>query len=118
MALLTAQPIPENSSLELDLNDAAAAAGDSVAWNAENILMIENSHVSEARTVTIANKKSVFGLAASSFNQAVTVAAGKIRMVHIGSDRFKDATTALTEWTYSDSAADLTVAVVRRSAAA
>lgn len=119
MATLSIQrPSPVGASLALS---AAASGGDQFANDGTVTFQILNSHATAARTVTFDSPQSCdFGLSANAAHDRAVVVPGvssaPANRVVIGPfpvTRYNDA-NGNVQVTYSDSAADLTVAVQGR----
>jgi hypothetical protein len=95
-----------------DLDDelvAAASGGDTAEVGAGYFLLALNAHVSETRTITIATPGTVDGHAIADATLVITTANyGIIPLTNV----FRGS-TGRAAITYSDSAADITVAVFR-----
>lgn len=119
MATLAVQrPSPTGASLALS---AAASGGDQFANDGQVTVQILNSHATAARTITFDSPQSCsFGLSANAAHDRAVVVPGvssaPANRVVIGPfpvDRFNDG-NGNVQVTYSDAAADLTVAVQSR----
>ena len=112
MAVLTVQkPVVAGVALT---KQAAAAGGDSFPNTGVEFFEVTNAHATNARTVTFDSPGTCsFGLAANAaHDEAVVVAALTTKMVGpFPTPRFNDG-NARVQVTYSDAAADLTVAAV------
>lgn len=114
MATLTATAVTLNGIPETLA--AAAAGGDKFANPAANVfLVVRNGHASAARTVTIAAQ--YVGEADPPFrakaNKAVSVPAQSTRLVGPFPKRACNDADGFVNLTYSDAAADLTLAAFR-----
>jgi hypothetical protein len=113
MAILTVQR-PGIGGATLTLT-AAASGGDSFRNTGVESFEITNAHASASRTVTFDSPGTCsFGLSANAAHDAViTVAAMTTKIIGpFPTGRFND-TNGRVQVTYSDSAADLSVAVVK-----
>jgi hypothetical protein len=116
LAAIDVTPIPAAG-----LNDAAAelvaanAGGDTVSPGKTVILRVANGHATNPRTVTINDPNTPAPAGATAFNAdlAVVVAALTEAFIPVPADRFADPADGLAHVSYSNSAADLTVAAYR-----
>jgi len=109
MALLT--PFQSTLTGVTTTYGACAAGGDTFANTGKAILSIKNAHVGVARTITV--DSLVPCNQGSDHNAVATCAAsGQITMGPFDPNRFNSPTTGYASITYSDSAADLTIAVI------
>lgn len=103
---------------ELTTLVAAAAGGDTFANTGSEYLVVRNAHATLARTVTIDSPATCsFGLAANAAHDAAIVIAALTQQT-IGPfpvGRFNTG-AGMVVITYSDSAADLTVGVMKPAA--
>ena len=91
------------------------ATGNFCAWHGLNVLLVRNNNGTLSRTVTVDNfVPCTYDPDPSIHDEAVVVAANSIAAINIGEARFKDDQKRVN-WTYSDAAADLEVAVIRRA---
>jgi hypothetical protein len=103
IATVTGRP-----DLDTDLT-AAASGGDTAEIGPAHFLLVLNAHISETRTVTIDTPGTVDGHAIAQATLVVTTANyGIIPLTSL----FRGSTGRATI-TYSDSAADITVAVYK-----
>jgi hypothetical protein len=103
IATVTGRP-----DLDTDL-DAAASGGDTAEVGDGYFLLALNAHVSETRTITIATPGTVDGHAVADATLVITTENyGIIPLTNL----FRG-TTGRASITYSDSAADITVAVYK-----
>lgn len=119
MATLSIQrPSPAGASLALT---AAASGGDQFANDGTVTLQILNSHATASRTVTFDSPQACdFGLSANAAHDRVVVVPGvssapanRVMVGPFAPARYNDA-NGNVQVTYSDSGADLTVAVQGR----
>jgi hypothetical protein len=89
---------------------AAGAAGDSFTNTGQEFLLVKNSHVSASRTVTLDIKATIDGLGPT--DPTVTVAAGIEKIIGPFTNAYNH-TDGRVYVTYSDSAADLTVKLIK-----
>lgn len=108
MATLTPQPVPVDEGLEVT-TQAAASGGDEAPTGNGRLLYVRNDHATDPRTVTVVTTASVQGLAVDDVDEAV--AAGEVWLLPLTSI-FGDPATGRASVTYSDSGADLEVAVL------
>lgn len=112
MAVLTVQkPVVAGVALTMA---AAAAGGDSFPNTGVEFLQVTNAHATDPRTITFDSPGTCnFGLAANAaHDQAVVVAALTTKVIGpFPTPRFNDGNNRV-QVTYSDSAANLTVAAV------
>jgi hypothetical protein len=105
---ITIATVDGQPDLDGDL-DAAASGGDTAEVGPGHFLLVLNSHVSETRTVTIDTPGTVDGHAIAQATLVVTTENyGIIPLTTL----FRG-TTGRASITYSDSAADITVAVYK-----
>ena len=96
---------------------SASASGDQFANSGENVfLIVTNAHSASARTVTITRQaqsdyEEAYNIAAT--NPTVSVAAGATKYIGPFKKRWFNNSNNRVEVTYSDSAANLTVAAVK-----
>ena len=90
---------------------AATAGGDSFTNDGNVALVVTNAHASAARTVTVVSDLTVDGLAVT--DNAVVVAAQTTAYIGIFNTSTFGATSPTVQVTYSDSGADLTVALLQ-----
>lgn len=91
---------------------AAGAAGDQFANTGHEILVIKNGHGTDPRTVSIAIQQTVDGQSASTAKQ-VTITAGVTKVIGPFPRAIYNDANGFVQVTYSNSAANLTVQVLR-----
>ena len=91
---------------------AAAAAGDQFANTGHEVFVVHNGHGADSRTVTFAIQQTVDGQSAST-DKAVTVAHGVTKVIGPFPRAIYNDVNGFVQVTYSNSAADLTVQVLR-----
>ncbi len=109
MALLTSAGTISIAGLASSAGVAATPAGDTFVNNGQVILQIINAHAAAARTITIASPKTCNE--GSTHVKTVTVAALTTKYVYGFDVKRYNTTGDLVTLTYSDAAADLTVAI-------
>jgi hypothetical protein len=109
MATLTATQIDRNGATQSLAS--AAAGGDEFANTGDEIFVVANGNGADPRTVTFAIEKEVDGVTPSG--KAVTVAASATMFIGPFPTEIYNDVDGKVQVTYSDSAADLTVQVLR-----
>lgn len=108
MALLTSTTITRAGH---DIAGAAAAAGgDKFANTGQELVLVKNGHGTDPRTVTLDIRTTVDGQAVT--DPTVTVAAGITKAIGPFPTVYND-TDGNVNLTYSDSAANITVKVIK-----
>jgi hypothetical protein len=90
---------------------AAAAGGDKASPGYGNVLEVINAHATLSRTVTLVTPITISGLPVD--NRTLVVAALTTGRIHLKPPDIYTGTDGLMDITYSDAAANLTVAVTR-----
>jgi hypothetical protein len=109
MAVLGTQTIDDDGTVVTF--QAAAAGGDKASPGYGNVLEVVNAHATLSRTVTLVTPITVSGLAVT--DRTLVVAALTTGRIHLKPPEIYTSTDGLMDITYSDAAANLTVAVVR-----
>ena len=115
MAILAVQTVAPAGGVLTKV--AAAAGGDSFSNTGDEIFNITNAHATLSRTVTfVAQGTCNFGIAHANHNRAVVILALTTQQIGpFSGSQFNDG-NARVQVTYSDAAADLTVAVQKPAA--
>lgn len=117
MATLSAQkPVLTGTTHTLA---AAAAAGDEFVNTGGQIFVVKNGHAADPRTITFdAPQADNFGIVDAAHDAAVVVPALTTKLIGpFPTHRFNDS-NGKVQVTYSDSGADLTVAVLQQNVGA